>query len=57
MQDKVVAEAVRLEFEEHTGDVFIVFKVKDEKFKQEIKRTWTEDIEYRIIDKSLIKNE
>lgn len=55
MQDRVVAEAVRLEFEEKTGDLYIVFKVKDEKFKQEIKKTWIEDIEYRIIDKSLVE--
>lgn len=57
MQDKVVAEAVRLEFEEKTGDLYIVFKIKDEQYKQEIKKTWTEDIEYRIVDRSLVKNE
>lgn len=57
MQDKVVAEAVRLEFEEKTGDLYIVFKIKDEQYKQEIKKTWAEDIEYRIVDKYLVKNE
>ena len=57
MQNKIVAEAVRLEYEEKTGDLYIVFKIKDEQYKQEIKKTWTEDIEYRIVDRSLVKNE
>lgn len=55
MQDKVVAEAVRLEYEEKTGKLFIVFEVKDEKYKQDIKKNWTKDIEYRLIDKSLVE--
>lgn len=57
MQNKVVAEAVRLEFEEQTGDLYIVFKIKDEQYKQEIKKTWTQDIEYRIIDRQLVEND
>lgn len=55
MQDKVVAEAVRLEYEEKTGKLFIVFEVKDEKYKQDIKKNWTKDIEYRLIDKTLVE--
>ena len=55
MQDKVVAEAVRLEYEEKTGKLFIVFEVKDEKYKQDIKKNWTKDIEYRLVDKTLVK--
>lgn len=59
MLDEVVAEAVRIEFEEQTGKLFIVFEVKNEKYKQDIKKNWTKDIEYRIIDRSLVevKNE
>jgi hypothetical protein len=57
MQDKVVAEAVRIEYEEKTGKLFIVFEVKDEKYKQDIKKNWTKDIEYRLVDKSLVENE
>lgn len=57
MLDKVVAEAVRIEFEEKTGKLFIVFEVKDEKYKQDIKKNWTKDIEYRLVDKSLVENE
>jgi hypothetical protein len=55
MQDKVVAEAVRIEFEEQTGRLYIVFEVKDEKYKQDIKKNWTKDIEYRLIDKMLVE--
>jgi hypothetical protein len=55
MQDKIVAEAVRLEFEEHSGKLFIVFEVKDEKYKQDIKKNWTTDIEFRLVDKLLVK--
>jgi len=53
--EQIIAEAVRLEFEEKTGKLFIVFEVKDEKHKQDIKKNWTDDIEFRLIDKLLIK--
>lgn len=56
MLDEVVAEAVRLEFEEQTGKLFIVFEVKSEKYKNDIKKNWTQDIEYRLIDRSLVEN-
>lgn len=55
MLDEVVAEAVRIEFEEQTGKLFIVFEVKNEKYKQDIKKNWTKDIEYRIIDRTLVE--
>lgn len=57
MSKEVVAEAVRLEYEERSGRLYIVFEVKNEKFKQDIKRNWTQDIEYKVIDKQLILNE
>lgn len=57
MLKEVVAEAVRIEVEEKTGKVFIVFEVKNEKLKKDIKTNWTKDIEYRIIDRSLIAEE
>jgi hypothetical protein len=52
--EEVVAEAARIEYDEHTGDLFIVFKITNEKYKQKIKKTWTQDIEYRIIEKNLV---
>ena len=57
MQDKIVAEAVRIEYEEKTGKLYIVFEVKDEKYKQDIKSNWTKDIEYKLVDKYLVQGE
>ncbi len=57
MQDKVVAEAVRIEYEEKTGKLYIVFEVKDEKYKQDIRKNWTKDIEYKLVDKFLVQGE
>jgi hypothetical protein len=57
MLKEVVAEAVRIEVEEKTGKVFIVFEVKNEKMKKDIVKNWTKDIEYRIIDRSLVEEE
>jgi hypothetical protein len=57
MNKKILAEAVRLEYESKTGELFIVFKVKDEKFKQDIKTKWVNDIEYKLIDKLLVEEE
>lgn len=54
--EEVVAEASRIECEEHTGRVFIVFEVKNEKLKQDIKKNWIKDIEYRLIGKGLVLN-
>lgn len=55
--EKILAEAVRIEYEQKNGDIFIVFKVIDEKFKNDIKTNWTKDIEYRLIDKLLVSKE
>lgn len=57
MQDKVVAEAVRIEYEEKTGKMYIVFEVKDEKYKQDIRKNWTKDIEYRLVDRFLVQED
>jgi hypothetical protein len=58
MLKEVIAEACRIEYEEKTGKLFIVFEVTNEKHKQDIKKNWTNsDIEYRLIDKSLVQDE
>ena len=57
MIDQVVAEAVRIEYDEETGKLFIVFEVKDEKYKQDIKKNWTRDIEYKLVDRKLVKED
>jgi len=53
--DQIVGEAVRVEYEEQTGKLYIVFEIRDEKHKQDIKKSWTKDIEFRLIDKFLVK--
>jgi hypothetical protein len=55
--EHIVATAIRVEWEETTGKLFLVFEITDEKYKQDIKRNWTEDIEYQLIDKNLVKKD
>lgn len=52
--EQIVGTAVRIEWEEKTGKLFLVFEIIDEKQKQEIKKTWTQDIEFRLVDKNLV---
>jgi hypothetical protein len=53
--EQIIGEAVRLEYEEDTGKLFIVFEIKEEKQKQDIKKNWVKDIEFRLVDKLLVK--
>lgn len=53
---EIIAEATRVEYEEKTGKLFIVFEVTNEKLKQDIKKNWTKNIEYKIVDKCLMLN-
>ncbi len=55
--EKIIGVASRIELEEKSGKLFLVFEITDEKQKQEIKKTWVDDIEYRIVDKNLVLNE
>jgi hypothetical protein len=52
--EEVIGEAVRIDYDESTGKLFLVFEIKNEKLKQEIKKNWTQDIEYHLINKCLI---
>lgn len=54
---EIVGEASRIEFEEKTGKLYLVFEIKNEKYKQDIKKNWTQDIEFKIIDRHLIIEE
>lgn len=54
---KVVAEAVRIEYEEKSGAVFLVFEIIDEDFKKRIKKDWTADISLELDNKKLILKE
>lgn len=53
--EEIVGEAIRVEFEEKTGKLFLVFEITNEKYKQSIKKNWSQDIEFRLVDKLLIK--
>lgn len=55
--EEIIGEAVRIEYSEHDGKLFLVFEIKTEKFKQEILKNWTQEIEYKLINKSLVKHE
>ena len=55
--EKIIAEAVRIEYSETDDRLFIVFEVRDQLSKQDIKKNWAQNIEYRLIDKKLVKDE
>jgi hypothetical protein len=50
-----IATAVRIECDSDNDDVFIVFKITDEKFKQEVKKDWSQDIEVKVKGRDLVK--
>lgn len=50
-----VAKCVRLEIDESNGETYIVFKIIDEQFKQKIRQNWLEDIELKVINKTLVE--
>lgn len=54
---EVVGEACRIDFEESTGKLFLIFEITNEKYKNLIKTNWVEDIEYRVVNKKLILEE
>lgn len=55
--ERVVGEAVRIEYDEKTGKLFVVFEIRDEKYKQDMRKNWTNDLEFRLVDRNLVKNE
>ena len=55
--EEVIAEACRVEKDDETNRVFIVFEVKNEKFKQRIMKEWVNDLEFKLINRKIILNE
>ena len=53
--EEIVGEAIRIEVDEATGKLFLVFEITNEKYKQDIKKNWYKDTEYKLVDKLLIK--
>lgn len=52
---KVIAEACRMESD--GGELYLVFKIIDEKFKAKIKKDWMRDIDLKIDGKNLYEFE
>lgn len=44
---------MRVEEDERSGKIYLVFEVVDEKFKQRIKKDWSTDIPVELIGKEL----
>jgi hypothetical protein len=53
--EQIIGTACRVEFEEKTGKLFLVFEITNEKQKQDIKKNWTRDIEFRLVDRRLVE--
>lgn len=51
-----VARAIRMEIDPLTGDLYLVFKVIDESFKQRIRENWDADVELKILGRELIEH-
>jgi hypothetical protein len=50
-----IAICKRIEVDPGNGDLYIVFKIINERFKQEVRECWTDDIELYILGKGLVK--
>lgn len=57
LDEKSIAEAIRVDYDKETGEIHLVFRVSDPKFKSYILNNWTKDIEFNIIDKLLVIKE
>ena len=55
--EEIIGEAIRVEYTEHNDRVCLVFEITHPKMKQEIKTSWVNDIEFKIMDKKLILEE
>lgn len=56
MNNEILAEACRIEYDEKLDKLYIVFEVKNLSFKQKIKKDWIKDLEFVLIDKKLYNN-
>ena len=50
-----VARAIRMEIDPITGDLYLVFKVIDESFKQRVRDNWMDDVELKLLGRALIE--
>lgn len=52
--DHTVATVVRIEHNENTDELFLVFQIVDEGFKKRIKKNWMEEVPVKLIGKNLV---
>ena len=50
-----VARAIRMEVDPNTGDLYLVFKVIDESFKQRVRENWSADVKLEILGRDLVE--
>lgn len=50
-----VARAVRMEVDPNTGDLYLVFKIVDEDFKQRVRENWDVDVNLQILGRDLVE--
>lgn len=55
--EKLIGTATRIEYNDYTDKLYIVFEVVDPQYKQSIKQDWTKDIEFRIVNKNLVSTD
>lgn len=52
-----LAECIRIEYNDVTGELNLIFKVTDSNFKKEILKNWTQDIDLIIKNKKIFKKD
>lgn len=52
---ETVAVAVRVEYRSDSDELYVVFEIVNEDLKKKIKQDWTQDIDFKLIDKNLIE--
>ncbi len=50
-----VAKVVRIEHNQHNDNIYLVFKIVDEGFKQRVKQDWMQDIDVKLIGRDLME--
>ena len=53
---QIVARATRMEIDPLTDDLYLIFRVTNEAFKQKIRENWESDVELKIKGKDLVEN-
>jgi hypothetical protein len=55
--ENIIAEATRIEQDEASGKLYIVFEITNEQYRKYILENWMNDIEFKLINKGLVKND